>query len=131
MDARNSAPDSKQADRNQAPTEPEAPARSVAIASSGLRTDTDAAEFLSALIGDLMTQAVPVRIGTASINAVGKMLKLVELRQKYGDPEKQRSLELVSSREDHVAERRKALLRQLSDLDASGVVLDQTKAAAR
>lgn len=58
--------------------------KSVKIASSGITTDQDAASFLSALIGDTLTNKVPVREANATINAMGKMLKLVELRHRYG-----------------------------------------------
>ena len=132
MESKSNSTAAKQVDGGAAVAAPQEPPRSVAIASSGIRTDQQAGEFLSALIGDLMTQAIPVRIGTASINALGKMLKLVELRQKYGDPEKARSLELVaSSREESIKARRQSLLAQLADLDASGKVVDGSTAGSR
>lgn len=87
---------------NGAPLAPAEVPRSVSIASSGIRDDQDAAEFLSAVIGDVMTQSVSVRIANTSVNALGKLLKLVDMRHRYGDPEKARSLQLVKCKADDV-----------------------------
>lgn len=96
---------------------------SVAIASRGIRDDQDAAEYLTSLIGDVMTEKVPVRIANTGINAMGKLLKLVDMRQKYGSPEKTRSIRLV---QDEVVteapssdDRRRALLEELAAIDAA------------
>ena len=74
--------------------------KSVGIASRGIRTDRDAAEYLSALIGDVMTQTVPTRVASTGVNAMGKLLKVVEMRHKYGNPEDQsRTLQLLDDRQ--------------------------------
>lgn len=99
---------------------PEAP-KSVQIASKGIRTAPDASEFLSALIGDTMTEAVPVRIANTSVNAMGKLLKVAELQLRYGKVKGENTpdqLVLVKDREpDCKEQKRQELLRQLNELD--------------
>lgn len=107
----------------------EAP-RSVEIASSGIRDDHQAAEYLSALIGDVMTDRVSVRIANTGVNAMGKLLKLVEMRQKYGQPENARSLDLVGGG-TRKPTRREQLMRELEELDASEKVVGETVGVAR
>lgn len=126
---RNSAPGKAEDGKALAPVE-ETP-KSIAIAARGIRDDQDAAEYLSALIGDVMTQAVPVRTANTGVNAMGKLLKLVEMRQKYGDPEKTRSLHLVHRPEEETQALRKLLLKQLAELDASGEVVNKPPEGSR
>lgn len=104
--------------------------RSVQIASSGIRNDRHAGEYLSALLGDMMADKVSVRVGNACNNTMGKLLKLVELRQKYGSPENSKAIELVPP-EPANASRREKLLQELSELDASDDVVNETAGAAR
>jgi hypothetical protein len=91
--------------------------KSVQIAAEGIRDDRQAAEFLSALIGYVLTQSVTVRTANTAVNGMGKLLKLVEMRQKYGDPDKSRALHLLPPR-DGREQRRAALQRELAELDA-------------
>lgn len=95
--------------------------RSIQIASSGICTDRQAGEWLSALIGDVMTEVVPTRIAGTCVNAMGKMLKLVEMRHKYGQPEAQgKDLRLIpepNNCDDARENKRKALLRELAALE--------------
>ena len=91
--------------------------KSVGIASRGIRTDRDAREFLSAIIGDVMTQEVHIRQANTAVNAMGKMLKLVEICQKYGDPESKRHLQLVGDDTPSIEVRRQQLLAELAELD--------------
>lgn len=97
--------------------------RSVEIASSGIRTAHDAASFLSAIIGDVMTEAVPVRIANCGINAMGKLLKVAELQQRYGKVEGNQPADLqlvgpqaatVEAPADPLAEREARLLEELA-----------------
>lgn len=58
--------------------------RSVQIASRGVRDDASAFDFLSALIADVMTDKVHHRTANTTINALGKMQKLADMRLRYG-----------------------------------------------
>ena len=63
----------------------EAPiARSVLVAQKGIRTSADFMNFMSELITDLGNETVRPEIANAQCNAGGKLLKMVELEQKYG-----------------------------------------------
>ena len=62
------------------------PARCVAIAEELVTTDHSMARFLSAMLADLASGRVDVKTGNAMSNVVGKQLKLVELRHRYGKP---------------------------------------------
>src|SRR5689334_2487973 len=62
--------------------------RSVEIASSGISTSTEAGQFLSAIISDVMTEEVPHRRASVAISAMDKMLKLFALQHKYGAKDK-------------------------------------------
>ena len=106
-----------------AETAPALPARSVQIASSGICTDRDAADFLSALIGDVMSGAVPTRVASTSVNAMGKLLKVVEMRHKYGNPEDQSRVLELTREADPRASKRQQLLRELAALDASSATV--------
>lgn len=109
------------------------PSKSVQIASGGIRTARDAGNFLSALIGDVMTEAVPARLANTSVNAMGKLLKVVEMQHKYGKPEDgNKSLVLSEDQPgtpDALEYRKRELLAEkaavdaeLSRLNASGKV---------
>lgn len=64
-------------------------ARSLGIAKAGIRTGSDFANFMSALMSDLISGAVAPNIGNAACNAGGKLLKAVEMQHKYGTPDPQ------------------------------------------
>jgi len=61
-------------------------ARCVNIAKRGVRTGSDFANFMSGLMSDLIEGKVPPQVGNAVCNAGGKLLKIVEMRYKYGSP---------------------------------------------
>ena len=61
-----------------------APARSLEIARRGIYTAQDFCNVMSALMVDLLEGRVTDRVGNATVNAGGKMLKAAELQQKYG-----------------------------------------------
>ena len=64
--------------------QPEKTPRSLLIAAKGIRTAQDFANMMSALMSDLIEGKVTPGVGNATCNAGGKMLKAVELQQKYG-----------------------------------------------
>lgn len=58
--------------------------RSVQIAQAGIRTSGHFCSLMSSLMTDLLTGEVTPQVGNAVVNAGGKLLKTVELEQKYG-----------------------------------------------
>jgi hypothetical protein len=58
--------------------------RSLDIAKRGIKTDSDFANMMSALMSDLIEGKVTPSVGNATCNAGGKLLKVVELKYKYG-----------------------------------------------
>ena len=59
-------------------------ARSISIASNGIKTGDQFAGFMSALIGDIMEGRVTPQVANAAINAGGKLLKVVDMQARYG-----------------------------------------------
>lgn len=60
------------------------PPRSLEIASKGIKTGTDFANLMGALMSDLIEGRVTPNVGNATCNAGGKLLKVVEMQFKYG-----------------------------------------------
>lgn len=60
------------------------PARSITIAEGGVYEGHRFAEYMSALMTDVVRGAVTPDVCNASCNAGGKLLKMVELQLKYG-----------------------------------------------
>jgi hypothetical protein len=58
--------------------------QSLSIANRGVKTGTDFAQLMSTLMSDLISGRVTPQIGNAVCNAGGKLLKIVEMKQKYG-----------------------------------------------
>ena len=58
--------------------------RSLKVAEHGIKTGHDFANFMSALMSDLIEGRVTPNIGNAACNAGGKLLKVVEMEYKYG-----------------------------------------------
>src|SRR5262245_35106985 len=58
--------------------------RSLAIAEKGIRTGSDFALMMSAVMSDLIDGRVTPSIGNATCNAGGKLLKVVEMQYRYG-----------------------------------------------
>lgn len=73
------------------------PPTSLAIANRGVKTGTDFANMMSSLMSDLIAGRVTPQIGNAVCNAGGKLLKVVEMKQKYGktSSEQQQQPDLV------------------------------------
>lgn len=59
-------------------------AKSIAIASAGVKTAGDFANLMSALMSDLIEGKLTPAVGNAACNAAGKLLKIVEMNQRYG-----------------------------------------------
>ena len=71
--------------------------RSVAIAARGVKTSTDFAELMSAVMSDLIEGRLEPGVGNATCNAGGKLLRVVELQYRYGsnDPSGDKVLRLA------------------------------------
>jgi hypothetical protein len=59
-------------------------AKSLAVGKRGIKTGNDFAQFMSALMTDLIEGKVTPNVGNAACNAGGKLLKVVDMQQKYG-----------------------------------------------
>jgi len=57
------------------------------IARKGVQTDRDFANLMNAIIGDLAEGSLSTEVGNAMVNAGGKLLKVVEMRLRYGTKE--------------------------------------------
>ena len=62
----------------------EKPPQSLDIAKKGIKTGRDFANFMSALMSDLIEGKITPGIGNAACNAGGKLLKVVEMQMRYG-----------------------------------------------
>lgn len=60
--------------------------RCLPIAARGIETSRDFAGMMSALMSDIIEERIDARAANAVCNAGGKLLKIVELQQKYGVP---------------------------------------------
>lgn len=58
--------------------------RSLEISDAGIKTGSQFASLMSALIGDIISGRVTPGVGNAACNAGGKLLKIVEMQYKYG-----------------------------------------------
>jgi hypothetical protein len=70
--------------RNAKSPERSATPRSLAIFAEGIKTDGDFASAMSVLMGDLIEGTVTPAVGNAVCKAGGNMLKVIELKYKYG-----------------------------------------------
>lgn len=59
--------------------------RCLATAEAGLSNSDNITVFLSQMVSDLAAQRLPAVTGNAMCNGIGKMLKLAEMRYKYGN----------------------------------------------
>jgi hypothetical protein len=69
---------------NKAPVESHGTPRSLAVAESGIRTGSEFASLMSAMMGDILSGRITPSVGNAACNAGGKLLKIVEMQYKYG-----------------------------------------------
>lgn len=58
--------------------------RSLKITERGIKTGSQFAGLMSALMGDIISGRVTPAVGNATCNAGGKLLKIVEMQYKYG-----------------------------------------------
>lgn len=58
--------------------------RSLEFAKRGIRTGSDFASTMSALMSDLLQGSVSPEVANSVCNAGGKLLKVVEMKYKYG-----------------------------------------------
>jgi hypothetical protein len=65
---------------------PAGPPRCLAIAEKGIRTGSDYAAFMSTLMTDLVLGQISPQAGNAAVNAGGKLLKVVEMQYRFGQP---------------------------------------------
>lgn len=78
----------------------EAPPKSIAIAAGGITTGSQFARLMSALMTDLLEGQVTPGVANATVNAGGKLLKVVEMQMKYGTStiaNSRRNIELVGA----------------------------------
>jgi hypothetical protein len=69
--------------------------RSAAIAREGIRTGDDFANLMSALMSDVIEGSLTPIVANATVNAGGKLLKVVEMQYKYGSPKTSAPLTLT------------------------------------
>ena len=60
--------------------------RSLALAQKGVESGVDFARLMSALMSDVIEGAITPEIANATVNAGGKLLKVVEMQYKYAPP---------------------------------------------
>ena len=58
--------------------------RSLEAARGGIQTTGDFANMMSCLMSDVIEEKITPAVSNACVNAGGKLLKVVELQQKYG-----------------------------------------------
>src|SRR5262245_22208366 len=68
------------------PSDPKDAPRSLPIASAGVRTGEEFAELMSAIMADVIDERLEVGQATAVVNAGRQLLRVVELRYRYGAP---------------------------------------------
>ena len=72
--------------------------RSLDVADKGIKTGSDFAAMMSALMSDLIDGRVEPGVANATCNAGGKLLRVVELQYRYGttaDPNGEKVLRLT------------------------------------
>lgn len=74
---------------------PPSPSRSGPIAAAGVQTGEDFANLMSALMSDLIEGAITPIVANATVNAGGKLLKVVEMQYRYGSPKESKPLSLT------------------------------------
>lgn len=71
--------------------------RSLQIADGGINTSLDFRNFMSAIMSDVISGRLTPNMTNAACNAGGKLLKMVELEQKYAtNPERPRRVLTVA-----------------------------------
>jgi len=62
----------------------EVPPKSLAIAERGVNTGAEFGNCMSALMADVLAGRITPSVGNAVCNAGGKLLKVVEMQQRWG-----------------------------------------------
>jgi hypothetical protein len=65
------------------------------MAAAGVRTGDDFANLMSALMSDVIEGTITPMVANATVNAGGKLLKVVEMQYRYGTPKNDRPLTLT------------------------------------
>jgi len=78
--------------------------KSLQVASRGIKTGRDFADFMSCLMSDIVAGRVTPQVGNAACNAGGKLLKVVEMQYKYGDTTPGRPKTLILALGDEINE---------------------------
>jgi hypothetical protein len=60
-----------------------------------VKTGEDFANLMSALMSDVLDGSITPMVANATVNAGGKLLKVVEMQYRYGTPKDQRPLSLT------------------------------------
>jgi hypothetical protein len=71
--------------------------RSASLAREGIRTGEDFANLMSALMSDVLDGSVSPVVANATVNAGGKLLKVVQMQMayRYGTPREQAASILI------------------------------------
>jgi hypothetical protein len=93
---------------------------STQLAAKGIQTDADFAGVFTALIGDTLSGAITPNVANASCNAAGKLLKMIELRSKYGRGE---PMKLVKTSESSGNSVREAAIAKLTPCEREALGL--------
>jgi len=78
--------------------------KSLQVATRGIKTGRDFADFMSCLMSDIVAGRVTPQVGNAACNAGGKLLKVVEMQYKYGDTTPGRPKTLILALGDEINE---------------------------
>lgn len=70
--------------------------RSLAISERGIKTGSQFANLMAAMMGDIISGRVTPSVGNAACNAGGKLLKIVEMQYKYGTKSGNQGNRLIS-----------------------------------
>jgi len=74
----------------QMPKQPnDAKPKSLAIAEHGVNTGAEFGQCMSALMADVLAGRITPSVGNAVCNAGGKLLKVVEMQQRWGTQKKE------------------------------------------
>lgn len=65
------------------------------IAAAGVQTGEDFANLMSALMSDVIEGTITPNVANATVNAGGKLLKVVEMEYRYGSPKESKPLTLT------------------------------------
>ncbi len=68
---------------------------SLRVSKSGIKTGQDFANLMSSVMSDLIEGRIPPQVANAVCNAGGKLLKVVEMQNKYGIKPKDHANEKV------------------------------------